>query len=206
MKLERRAFSFELRAQESPVIAGHAALFNTDADIGGYYVERISPGAFSESIGADDIRALFNHSPDYVLGRNKAGTLRLDEDERGLAIEIDPPDTQLARDLVTSIKRGDISQMSFGFFTKDAEWKTENGKDVRILKKVQLFDVSPVTFPAYSQTDVSVRSAADILAERPPGHQPGQVVNPCNEPLLRYLELIATRNEFALRSEARKRK
>lgn len=183
MKPERRTFTFEFRADgDAPKIAGHAALFNTDADIGGYYTERILPGAFAETIGKDDIRALFNHNPDYVLGRNKANTLSLSEDERGLAVEISPPDTQTARDLMTSIRRGDVSQMSFGFYTLDAEWKTENGHDVRVLKTLQLFDVSPVTFPAYAQTDVSVRSATEIMADRP------QPVRIDRAPLLRYLE------------------
>lgn len=183
MKPERRTFAFEFRADgDAPKLAGHAALFNTDADIGGYYTERILPGAFAETIGKDDIRALFNHNPDYVLGRNKANTLSLSEDERGLAVEISPPDTQTARDLMVSIRRGDVNQMSFGFYTVDAEWKTENGRDIRVLKTLQLFDVSPVTFPAYTHTDVSVRSATEIMADRT---QPARIDR---TPLLRYLE------------------
>lgn len=158
MKTERRAFNFEVRDDESPRLAGHAAVFNSDADIAGLFVERIAPGAFAASIQDHDIRALFNHDPNYILGRNRAGTLRLSEDDKGLAVEIDPPDTQFARDLLTSIKRGDVSQMSFGFTVQDSEWRTENGRDVRVLKSVRLFDVSPVTFPAYTDTDVTVRS------------------------------------------------
>ena len=82
------------------------------------------------------------------------------EDEQGLYVEIDPPDTQVARDLVTSIERGDISQMSFGFQTIKDSWETEENaaKDLRTLEKVKLWDVSPVTFPAYQETDVAVRS------------------------------------------------
>jgi HK97 family phage prohead protease len=169
MKTERRAFQFEFRAEgDAPKITGHAALFNTDAEIGGRFTERILPGAFSDSIATGDVRALYNHNPDMVLGRNKANTLRLVEDERGLSVEIDLPDTQVARDLTTSIKRGDVSGMSFGFMvpTGGAAWTEESGKTIRTLKRVNLLDVSPVTFPAYIETDVSVRSATEILAER----------------------------------------
>lgn len=170
-KLERRAFEFEFRAEgESPKIVGHAALFDVEADIGGYYRERIAPGAFADSIAKDDVRALWNHDPNHILGRNKAGTLKLSEDAQGLLSEITPPDTQFARDLMASIKRGDVSQMSFGFFVLDDEWKRAEDKNkppLRILKRVQLFDVSPVAFPAYEQTDVAVRSAVEILATLP---------------------------------------
>jgi hypothetical protein len=95
------------------------------------------------------------------LGRNRAGTLKLSEDERGLKIEIDPPDTQFARDLMVSIERGDISQMSFGFETIKDSWERSaegNNLDIRTLEKVRLWDVSPVTFPFYKETDVAVRS------------------------------------------------
>ena len=138
---------------------GHAAGFNCETDLG-WFRERIAPGAFTESIGKDDVRALFNHDENFILGRNTAGTLTMREDERGLYVEIDPPDTQVARDLVTSIERGDISQMSFGFQTIKDSWETEENaaKDLRTLEKVKLWDVSPVTFPAYQETDVAVRS------------------------------------------------
>ena len=82
----------------------------------------------------------------------------MSEDEVGLRVRIAPPDTSWARDVQTSIRRGDISQMSIGFVVEDDEWRTENGMDVRELRKVKLFDVSPVTFPAYTATDVGVRA------------------------------------------------
>jgi uncharacterized protein len=160
---ETRTFAanIELRAdegQEKRKIKGHAAVFNEIAGDPDMFLEQIAPGAFSESIGKDDVRALWNHNPDYVLGRNIAGTLTLTEDERGLAIDIDPPDTQWARDLMHSIDRGDISQMSFGFRVLDQVWEVRDGIDVRTLKKVELWDVSPVTFPFYEGTDVALRS------------------------------------------------
>ena len=161
--MEKRTFEIEgLEIRKSKdgkrTIAGHAAVFNRVAD-GGWFREQVAPGAFKDSLGVDDVRALWNHDPNHVLGRNKAGTLRLSEDERGLAIEIDPPDTQTARDLVVLIERGDVSQMSFGFQTIKDSWETKDGdKDIRTLEKVKLWDVSPVTFPFYKDTDVAVRS------------------------------------------------
>jgi len=163
MKQERRTLHSEFRVEQredgKKLIRGHAAVFNVETDLG-WFRERIAPGAFRESIETDDVRALFNHDENFILGRNKAGTLTMREDEQGLYVEIDPPDTQVARDLVTSIERGDISQMSFGFQTIKDSWETEENaaKDLRTLEKVKLWDVSPVTFPAYQETDVAVRS------------------------------------------------
>ena len=142
-------------------IEGHAAVFDSWSEtLGGIFPfkEKVRKGAFSQTIEKDDIRALFNHDPNYVLGRNKAGTLELKEDETGLYVRIIPPDTQAARDLITSIERGDINQMSFGFTVEEEKWDTVEGIDVRELRKVKLFDVSPVTFPAYPSTDVGVRA------------------------------------------------
>lgn len=163
IQTEQRAFlASELRIESRdgvlPKIRGHAAVFNElSEDLGGFR-ERIAPGAFSESVKRDDIRALFNHDPNFLLGRNRAGTLELSEDATGLEVIIDPPDAQFARDLLVSIERGDISQMSFGFRTLLDEWEFQGGVAVRTLREVQLFDVSPVTFPAYPQTDVAARA------------------------------------------------
>jgi HK97 family phage prohead protease len=165
---ERRAGRIlELRAAPGamPKITGYPAVFNSLSENLGHFRERVAPGAFKASIRADDIRALFNHDPMRVLGRNKAGTLTLREDAHGLAAEIDPPDIEWARDLVTSIERGDITGMSFGFDTLDDDWAVENGETVRTLRRVKLHDVSPVTFPAYPGTDVNVRSLESIAAE-----------------------------------------
>lgn len=163
-KIIRRAFDcdklvIETREDKGQRIVGHAAVFNKlSVDLFGFR-EKIAPGAFADAVKEDDVRALFNHNPDYVLGRNKAGTLRLSEDNVGLAIEIDPPDTQIARDLMTSIGRGDITQMSFGFQLVADEWDhTDRANPIRTLKKVRLFDVSPVTYPAYEDTDVELNS------------------------------------------------
>jgi len=171
-KLERRTyFADELRVDggDTPLIRGHAAVFDLPSEDLGGFRERIAPGAFAKTIQSADVRALFNHNPDYVLGRNKAGTLRMSEDSKGLAIEIDPPDTQFARDLAVSMRRGDINQMSFGFRTLSDKWAKVDGEWLRTLLEVELFDVSPVTYPAYPQTDVAARSLeAARQAEEPP--------------------------------------
>ena len=147
--------------EEGNVIEGHAAVFDSWSEtLGGIFPfkEKVRKGAFAESLEQDDIRALFNHDPNYVLGRNKAGTLQLKEDDNGLFVSIKPPDTSWAKDLRTSIERGDINQMSFGFIVEEDEWRREGDSDIRELRKVKLFDVSPVTFPAYISTDVGVRA------------------------------------------------
>ncbi len=185
-KIERRTITvdrLEVRADgegETPKIVGHAAVFDTFSEpIFGMFVERIQPGAFKRAIEEEqDVRALVNHDESAILGRTKSGTLELREDDEGLAIEIDPPDTSYAHDLIESIRRGDIDQMSFSFrATKElfSEGEGPNGEDVRDLIDVDLFDVSPVTFPAYPDTDLAVRKhkewrdarkAADDLKEK----------------------------------------
>lgn len=147
-------------------LQGHAAVFDTDSAIGPaddpYYIERIAPGAFRTAIAEDDVRALFNHDPNLVLGRNRAGTLRLAEDAVGLAVEVIPPDTPTAREVLTLIERGDISQMSFGFTVRTGGQLWEelpDGTIRRTLRNLKLWDVSPVTFAQYPETDVAVREA-----------------------------------------------
>lgn len=168
MDLEKRIFTVnEFRAVEDngiPKITGYAALFNVwSQDLGGF-VETIEPGAFTRSLqNGADVRAVINHDPNLILGRSKAGTLNLVEDDIGLRVEIVPPDTQYARDLMTSIKRGDIDQMSFQFKTIDDDVRWDGNLVKRSLKQVDLFDVAPVTFPAYPQTSVSVRSRIEAL-------------------------------------------
>ena len=159
--MERRCLpTAELRiggTETTPKVTGYAAVFNTWTDIGGWFKESIKPGAFAKTIKENDIRALMNHDENYVLGRNKAGTLKLEEDKKGLAIEIDPVPATWADDLMKSMRRGDINQMSFGFQVNKAEEDYDNNE--RILTDVTLFDVSVVTFPAYPTTSAQVRSA-----------------------------------------------
>lgn len=161
----------ELRATEgeSPKIIGYAAVFGQKSDDLGGFREVIKRGAFKASIAnGDDVRALIDHNPTMILGRTSAGTLQTKEDRHGLKVEIDPPDTQAARDLMTSIGRGDISQMSFQFRTIEDSWRTVDGEELRELRQVDLIDVSAVTFPAYPQTDVALRSLEHWRDEQKP--------------------------------------
>lgn len=155
-----------------PQLVGYAAVFNSPTRVGSFE-ERIAEGAFSDAIAQDDVRALFNHDPNYILGRTTAGTLRLAQDARGLRYEVDLPDTAWARDLWASVQRGDITQSSFAFaVAPDGEqWDGTQKPPVRTLTRIHLFDVSPVTYPAYTQTTVAVRAearAAELAATHPP--------------------------------------
>ena len=173
--IERRAFTLDVckietrSANGHAKIIGHAAVFDQLSDNLGGFRELIKPGAFANALKEDDVRALFNHNPDFILGRSAAGTLSLQEDQLGLAIEISPPDTNTANDVLKSIQRGDINQMSFGFRVRAGgeQWtEDENGDVIRILTDLKLFDVSPVTFPAYPATDVAVRSLSAHKAKQ----------------------------------------
>jgi HK97 family phage prohead protease len=151
-------------------LAGHAALFDSPYMIGPEswgFEEQIKRGAFAKSLSrGDDVRALWNHDANHVLGRSKSGTLTLEEDDEGLAFDLTPPDTQLGRDLVVLVERGDVSQMSFAFRAVKEEWDFSGKVDRRTLLEVDLFDVSPVTYPANAATDIALRSAASILEGR----------------------------------------
>lgn len=169
-ELERRFIRGELRAQgegDERRIVGYAAVFNQlSKDLGGFR-EMLMPGAFTRTLNEADVRALLNHDPNLILGRSGAGTLVLVEDDIGLRYEIMPPDTQYARDLLISLDRKDIDQSSFAFRAVEESWKHPNENEplpIRVLHDVDLFDVSPVTFPAYPTTSVSARDMSKIIA------------------------------------------
>jgi len=169
MEIRTIQSEFRVKSEDGKAqISGYAAVFNELSDDLGGFREKIQPGAFSEAIVNDDVRALWNHDSNYVLGRNKAGTLKLSEDEHGLHYVVDLPDTQWAKDLSESIKRGDVTQSSFGFMVDSDEWSKQDGETVRTLTKVTLFDVSPVTYPAYPQTSTSARSILEANKDRIP--------------------------------------
>lgn len=187
--IERRIVDagLEVRGEgETRTLVGYAAKFGVRSEDLGGFVESIAPGAFDRAISEEhDVRALWNHNPDVVLGRTKSGTLRLSVDEVGLRIETDLPDTQAARDLRVSVARGDVSQMSFGFRTKGDEWRTEDGVPYRTLTDLDLFDVSPVTYPAYPQTEVSVRALDQAREMVKPTAGAPPVTNPLGGPVER---------------------
>ena len=148
----------------TPQLRGYAAVFNQETTIGDFFREVILPGAFAAAVARDDVRADFNHEPNLVLGRTKAGTLRLREDDHGLAYEVDLPDTSYARDLAVSVDRGDVSQSSFMFDVTGEAWDypaAGSGQlPLRKITGVKLYDVAPVTFAAYESTSVSARAMA----------------------------------------------
>ncbi len=174
--MESAGVSIEERAGGEKRIVGLAAVYydgspGTEFELWPGMVERILPGAFDGVLG-DDVRGLFNHDPSQVLGRRTAETLLLSATERGLQYEITPGDTQAGRDTVTSIQRRDVQGSSFSFSMEgdgEAVFR-ELGDDLtvrEIVKIGRLFDVGPVTFPAYEATSTGLRSAdmADVRSE-----------------------------------------
>lgn len=143
-----------------PQIVGHPAVFNQWTELWPGVREKVAPGSFAKTIQEADVRALFNHNENYVLGRNRSDTLALREDDEGLAFVIDPPDNGWANDLLVSIDRGDVNQASFAFRVIREEMFDNKELDTLdfTLQEVALRDVSVVTYPAYPQTDVGLRS------------------------------------------------
>ncbi len=156
----------ELRAKGDTVtIAGYAAVFNKDSEPLGGFIEQVAPSAFNKTLKEADIRGLFNHDSNYVLGRNKAKTMKLGTDATGLHYEIDAnlDDPDHVR-VIQKIERGDITGSSFGFRTVKDKWDDVDPDDgelpKRTLIEVKLFDVGPVTFPAYPDTEAQLSSRA----------------------------------------------
>lgn len=144
----------------STTIAGYAAKFNVMSEIMWDFQETIAPGAFDTVMG-DDVRALFNHDPNLILGRTVPGTLRLSLDATGLAYECDLPDTHSAENVASAIERGDVTQSSFAFVVNEATWtEREDGTWLRTITSLKrLYDVSPVTYPGYPDATVGMRSS-----------------------------------------------
>lgn len=157
---EKRFFKVETRVSKKGkrnIIEGHAAVFNElSEDLGGFR-EKINPGAFDDVLD-NDVRAFFNHDPNFLLARTSSGTLKLSTDKRGLKYSFDVPDTTAGRDLLVSMKRGDITQSSFAFQVETDSWNTTSKGEIRTIEKVsRLFDVSPVSIPAYpTANDLSI--------------------------------------------------
>lgn len=159
---ELQRFAVETRSDiiKGNKLAGHASVFNQGADLRSH-VEMIDKAAFNAVLAqaSTDVRALFNHDPNQLLGRQSSGTLRLGVDSQGLEFEVDLPDTTLGRDIKVLAERGDLTGASFGFIPDEDEWDTVQGRRVRTHTSVAaLVDVSPVTFPAYKGAGVMMRS------------------------------------------------
>jgi HK97 family phage prohead protease len=165
MTMERRALTRAPELREGKTAKGYAALFNSETDIGGYFRETIAPGAFAATLKDSDVRALVDHDSGRVIGRSSAGTLRLSEDDTGLAVEIDLPDTSDGRDLAVLMERGDISGMSFGFRVTKEQWDETVDPPTRTILAAELFEVSAVAFPAYEDTTIALRSLEAVKEE-----------------------------------------
>ncbi|HLE14509.1 MAG TPA: HK97 family phage prohead protease [Anaerolineales bacterium] len=182
--LEVRGFPVgELRAVggdgEPQAIEGYAAVYNQRSELlWGFFHEVIETGFFEGTLHGD-IRSLWNHNTDYPLGRTINETLELKDEERGLHIRVSPPETSWGKDALVSIGRGDVSQMSFAFEVKEKgdHWvDNEDGTWTRYLKRggcSRLYEVSPVTFPAYPQTSAVVRSTIERLSRSGTDNGPG---------------------------------
>jgi len=154
--------NFEMRAEgEGNLLIGYAAIFDSPSEPMPF-TEYVKRGAFSKTINdGADVRLLIDHEG-VPLARTKSGTMTLTEDDRGLKVEaeLDPTNPDATR-IMSAMKRGDLSQMSFAFRTIKDSWSDD--RSVRELKEVQLFDVSVVTFPAYEETVAELRNNQALL-------------------------------------------
>ncbi len=166
LEIRRHDGAGEGAAGSIAALRGYAAVFNSTSHPlfdwweDEEFVEVIAPGAFRKTLQEADVRMFYQHDPTRVLARTKSGTLRLAEDDKGLAFEVDLPDTGDGRDLLTLVERGDISSMSFGFRVILDDWDRDAAPTVRTLREIALVEVSPVTFPAYEATEIGLRADA----------------------------------------------
>ena len=205
--MERRVLGSPLEIEErsdgTPVIRGMAAVYNKKSRNLGGFREILASGAFDDVLSKknaeNDVICCWNHEPGNLLGRTSSGTLKLESTEEGLAFEVDPPDTSLARDLMTMVRRGDVFGSSFAFTTdRDfEEWDEDDEGPIRTVRKVTgLYDVSLVTNPAYLDTSVAVRSLEEwktTVAERMP--------QPPYTPSVAYLKAAALARAATLAAE-----
>lgn len=211
--IERRIYKFDVRASRSGdsslKLTGYAAIFNVptvllprDALYEGSPEVRevIEAGAFTKTLRESDVRAVWNHNSDFVLGRKSNRTLSLWEDSRGLRTEIFPPDTPLIRDMaIAPIERGDVDQMSFAFrIVKQAPpEKKRSGNEYWVLyrvKEVHLIEVSPVAIPAYQDTEISVSARSHIEIVKALSNLRGsRPISPQDDRLVRQLEVETMR-------------
>jgi hypothetical protein len=188
--IQRRAVGYDANMPDDAesnnrMVCGYAMLYDTPTVLYKYadteYVEVIQRGAATEALKTSDIRALFNHNPNYILARTSSNTLMVREDEKGLYFEFEAPETSMGNDLLVSIQRGDISQASFAFDISERSLLREqkaDGKEVvtiTVKSMGQLHDVSPVTYPAYEDTEVSMRSMITEIQAEPKAEQPNEI-------------------------------
>jgi HK97 family phage prohead protease len=164
-ELRHMPVEFEVRGEvDAPVIFGHAAVFNKPATVQGKFDEQFLPGAFADSIRSGTVVMLWDHDSRNVLGSTASGTLKVYEDEVGLAVECNPP--RFAEREIEAIRRGDVRGMSLLFKNPVVAWERRSvGLPLRTISRADVVEVSPTAIPVYKTTDVSVRSSADVLDE-----------------------------------------
>lgn len=209
-EIERRTYQIEVRKVEADAvkrIGGKAAIFDKLTRIG-WFLERVKPGAF-DSADTSETVALFNHDVNKVLGRTSANTLRVNKQQDGLEYEADVPDTATGNEVYTLVSRGDIKQSSFGFTIRKDTWERVQRStlvgvvdekildavsyggmvDIRNIEEVDvLYDVSPVTFPAYTDTTVAKRTRDAALPPREIETNPDGTEKIVTENLLQRLD------------------
>lgn len=188
---------------ESRWITGHPAVFNSPADLG-YFTERVMPGAFTRTITEDDPAALFNHNNDLIVGRVSSGTLILTEDTRGLRSDIDVAPNGAGNDLMVSMQRGDVKKGSIGFIARKQKVYKQDGLWMRDLTDCKLFDVSPVVFPAYDQTDYAMRRRPDLFTQALTSFRNGPEGRSFEDPK-QFVDAIAKDDAWRVDFERRKR-
>ena len=208
-QMEKRIFNIETRVDSTDdgrdLVVGHASVYDSRSNnLGGFY-EYIERGAFTEELIANsDVRALINHDPNLILARNTSGTLNLTADERGLKYEFEMPETSYGKDLAISMKRGDITQSSFAFTVAEDDWSTDaDGNNIRTIKKIdRLYDVSPVTYPAYNMAQSDL-----VVAKRGLEAYKQSLVEETKEEIIEEKENNLVRNSLiSLNIELKKRK
>jgi HK97 family phage prohead protease len=169
----RAARDAQLDAFDGRIIRGTPIVFEAlSLDLGGFQ-ERILPSAVDRTLREGlDVRALVDHDTSKIIGRTKAGTLSLRKERDGLSARIEPPNTSVARDLVESIGRGDISGMSFGFRVLDDDWHMEDGIPIREILDMVIREISIVSFPAYEDTNVEIAKRSLELFRQSSGWKP----------------------------------
>lgn len=166
---ETRALAqpLELRETETggKIAGGYAVVYGSGTEIGDSFREVFETGAFAKAI-MGDVRALFGHDRNRVLGRTVAGTLRLTEEPAGVRYEIDLPETSDGRDMAISVARGDIRGTSFGFRSVRETWDDTTEPPTRTIHEAEMFEISPTAFPAYGDTSIALRSLDAARKER----------------------------------------
>ena len=169
---ETRALTtpLELRAaaegDSGKTATGYAAVFRTKTDVAGIWTEEFLPGAFTSSLQTRDVLAVHSHDTGRVVGRMKAGTLSLREDDKGLWFENALPDTSDGRDLGVQIGRGDIAGMSFAFRSRKEEWDETVSPPHRTVIEADLYEITYTAMPQYQDTEVGLRSLEHARNEK----------------------------------------